>query len=67
MEATAFHLRQRLHELRRMMPADWQTDFERVQAELLTVVTEMGQLTRRIIAMVEGTMGPVTEEDENDV
>ena len=43
LEAKAQHFRQRLHELRRERPADWQRTFEPVQADLLTVVTEVGQ------------------------
>ena len=52
-EDKARRLRHTLPDLRRMRPDGWSIEFERVQAELIQVVTVIGQLERRIRALVE--------------
>jgi hypothetical protein len=53
-EDKARRLRYILHELARRRPDGWSIEFERVQAELIQVVTVIGQLERRIRVLVEG-------------
>jgi hypothetical protein len=63
LEDKAATLRQTLHDLRHTKRTGWQAEFERVQAELIAVVTKAGQITRRLRALVKGSS--VTEEDDD--
>jgi hypothetical protein len=62
LEVRAAALRQTLHELHRTSPDGWQAEFERVQAELITVVSGIGRLDKRIRTLVESQI--INEEDD---
>jgi hypothetical protein len=66
LERKAAHLREALHELRRTKPDGWRAEFERIQVELIEVVSAIGRLDGRIRSLVESKI--ITEEDDdNDV
>lgn len=65
LERQAHLLRLELRKLARVRPKGWESRFSEGQTELLVAVTKLGQLTRRICALVESEI--VTQEDDGDV
>lgn len=65
LERQAHLLRLELRELAHVRPEDWESRFSEGQTELLVVTAKLGQVTRRICALVESEI--VTQEDDGDV
>ena len=69
LEREAAALRQSLHELHQaaastehILPAHvWQSEFARQHEKLITVASKIGELDKRILALVEGEDGSVPE------
>jgi hypothetical protein len=54
LEARAAQLRAQLHELPHQRPDGWPVQFEFVQGTLIQIVSEVGQVNKRIRVLVEG-------------